>query len=459
MKRLLRLLSFVCALLACADLSHALTIPASEDGSSSGSRLSTAGNKSGFLSVDANRKAYVYFDLSEIPTKAVVRWAKLRLFLPLVRVKGSGVNVHAVTGEWNEALPSAEPAISPTPVGTIGPDKIATKRFVTVDVTSTVQDWITLKTPNEGFAFVSIPNANPALVSAINFASKEGSMGGLPAELDMDFEASAPQGPQGPKGDTGLTGTTGPQGPVGATGPQGIKGETGATGPLGPQGPQGLTGTTGPKGATGLDGKTILSGTIAPSSAVGNVGDFYLNTLSSAIYGPKTVSGWGSAMSLVGPQGPQGLAGSDGKATYSVLAAPPLPSASAFANTNVSGPPVSWDAYTQNVYIPPDCVNLTVKVDAAWGSEVWNGERRPYDLDVEYKFNDVLVHSFTAACRSYEVNHFTSEKTINVSQSLIGSGFSTFKITLTKKNYGSGNGGVVLKANPAICNVWLIQKP
>lgn len=196
MKRLLLLLWCLVIPFFSTSVSRALTIPASEDSSSFVSRLNTAGNKSGFLSVDASRKAYVYFDLSEIPATAVVRWAKLRLFLPLVRVKGSGVNVHTVTGEWNEALQSAEPAISSTPVGTIGAEKFAIKRFVTVDVTSTVQDWINLKTPNEGFAFVSIPNSTPALVSAISFASKEGIMGGLPAELDIEFkpetEASAP---------------------------------------------------------------------------------------------------------------------------------------------------------------------------------------------------------------------------------------------------------------------------
>ncbi len=141
--------------------------------------------------VDATHKAYVYFDLSEVPSTAVVRWAKLRVFLPAVRVKGSGVKVHTVTGEWNEALQSAEPAISATAAATITPDKLATKRFVTVDVTSTVQDWINLKTPNEGFAFVTIPNSNPSLVTAINFASKEGIMGGLPAELDIEFSPEA----------------------------------------------------------------------------------------------------------------------------------------------------------------------------------------------------------------------------------------------------------------------------
>jgi hypothetical protein len=90
------------ALIASGNLGHSLTIPASEDSSSSQNKLTTAGNRSGLLFVDANRKAYVSFALSEVPTSAVGRWAKLRLFLPLVRVKGSGVNVHTVTGEWTE---------------------------------------------------------------------------------------------------------------------------------------------------------------------------------------------------------------------------------------------------------------------------------------------------------------------------------------------------------------------
>jgi hypothetical protein len=353
MKRLLLLLCCLGALLVGASFSHALTIPASEDSFSFASRLSTTGNKSGVLSVDATRKAYVYFDLSEVPATAAVRWAKLRLFLPLVRVKGSGVNVHTVTGEWNEALQSAEPAISSTPVGTIGADKLASKRFVTVDVTSTVQDWINLKTPNEGFAFVSIPNATPTLVSAINFASKEGIIGGLPAELDIDFEPSGEVGMSvvlngttepslslgnvgdfyinasassiyGPKTASGWGSAASLIGKQGAPGIQGAKGDTGATGPSGPQGPIGLTGMQGPIGPQGLkgdtgvqglpgaSGKTIFSGTLAPTANSGGIGDFYLNTATLALYGPKTNEGWGTPKSLVGPAGPKGDTGTQG---------------------------------------------------------------------------------------------------------------------------------------------------
>ena len=43
-----------------------------------------------------------------------------------------------------------------------------------------------------------------------------------------------------------------------------------------------------------------------------SVGDFYIDTTFSAIYGPKTATGWGIATSLVGAQGPKGDKGDPG---------------------------------------------------------------------------------------------------------------------------------------------------
>jgi hypothetical protein len=140
-------------------------------------------------------------------------------------------------------------------------------------------------------------------------------------------------GPQGPVGVTGLagvkgdTGDVGPQGPIGITGPQGSKGNTGDTGPAGEQGLQGPIGLTGPQGgkgdmgevgpqgdagSSGLDGKTVLSGASAPLLTDGNEGDFFVDTSTNKIFGPKTESGWGIGVSLVGPQGPKGDAGDVG---------------------------------------------------------------------------------------------------------------------------------------------------
>jgi hypothetical protein len=146
---------------------------------------------------------------------------------------------------------------------------------------------------------------------------------------------TGPQGPQGAKGDTGATGATGATGPqgsiglTGATGTQGPKGDTGATGATGTQGPKGDIGATGPQGSVGpqgikgdkgdtgatgeagAPGKTILSGLAAPTTE-GTLGDYYLDTDDSLFYGPKTASGWGLGVSLIGLKGDEGDPGPQG---------------------------------------------------------------------------------------------------------------------------------------------------
>ena len=130
--------------------------------------------------------------------------------------------------------------------------------------------------------------------------------------------ATGPQGPAGATGPAGAIGATGPQGPVGltgATGPQGPAGATGPQGPTGATGPQGsagLTGATGPQGAPGTNGNGILNGGIAPTNNQGVDGDFFVNTSTNTIYGPKANGVWPSGVSLVGPQGPAGATGAAG---------------------------------------------------------------------------------------------------------------------------------------------------
>lgn len=65
-------------------------------------------------------------------------------------------------------------------------------------------------------------------------------------------------------------------------------------------------------GPAGADGKTILNGTAAPVGGLGTEGDFYLNTLTNRLYGPKTAGAWGAGVTLVGPQGATGTAGTNG---------------------------------------------------------------------------------------------------------------------------------------------------
>jgi len=80
----------------------------------------------------------------------------------------------------------------------------------------------------------------------------------------------------------------------------------------GPRGEKGDKGDPGTPGKPGL-GARIFSVTARPDDSVGAVGDYYIDTLQVALYGPKTAAGWPSdGISLRGAPGPQGLPGDPG---------------------------------------------------------------------------------------------------------------------------------------------------
>lgn len=58
---------------------------------------------------------------------------------------------------------------------------------------------------------------------------------------------------------------------------------------------------------------TILNGKGAPLNSIGINGDFYIDTRSLLIYGPKSKSKWPAPQNLQGPIGAAGASGSDGK--------------------------------------------------------------------------------------------------------------------------------------------------
>lgn len=146
--------------------------------------------------------------------------------------------------------------------------------------------------------------------------------------LDVDGEINlkvvAPVGPGGPQGSRGasvLYGFGPPLSSVGENGDfyidtdvfalHGLKAN--GTWPSGVSlvGPQGSPGSTGEPGS---DGRTVLNGTEPPDSSMGSNGDFYIDTFSYDLYGPKASGLWPSGVSLVGPQGIQGQSGPEGTA-------------------------------------------------------------------------------------------------------------------------------------------------
>ncbi|MDY0049711.1 MAG: tail fiber protein [Halothiobacillaceae bacterium] len=124
-----------------------------------------------------------------------------------------------------------------------------------------------------------------------------------------------PQGPAGAQGPQGVAGAQGPAGPQGATGASGPQGVPGMAGPQGPEGAAGAAGSPGAQGAQGAQGSTgagVLSGNVDPQATDGREGDFYLNTLTSTLFGPKLSGNWGVGVPLIGPQGAQGNQGPQG---------------------------------------------------------------------------------------------------------------------------------------------------
>ena len=110
-----------------------------------------------------------------------------------------------------------------------------------------------------------------------------------------------------------LVGSTGATGATGAAGQNGATGATGATGAAGQNGATGATGAAGQNGATGAagsDGRTILNAARAPLASDGEDGDFYIDTTSNIFYGPKTAGAWGAGIVLQGATGATGAAGS-----------------------------------------------------------------------------------------------------------------------------------------------------
>lgn len=145
-------------------------------------------------------------------------------------------------------------------------------------------------------------------------------------------------GPEGPAGQPGTGGTDGATILAGAGQPQAIDGVAGdfyfdiasatlygprtasgwptsgiaLAGPKGDQGDQGDPGQPGSPGHAGDPGKSVLGGTGAPDNAIGVDGDFYLDTGSTTLYGPKANAAWPAGVSLQGLQGQPGDRGADG---------------------------------------------------------------------------------------------------------------------------------------------------
>jgi hypothetical protein len=152
----------------------------------------------------------------------------------------------------------------------------------------------------------------------------------------------------------------------GTPGPKGDKGDTGATGL---QGIQGATGATGATGVAGADGKTVSNGTSKPVSGTGVNGDFYINTATNTLFGPKANGAWPSGVSLVGPTGATGAQGIQG--ATGATGVPGVAGADGKTVRNGTSDPVSGTGVDGDFYINTAANTLFgPKANGAWPSGV-----------------------------------------------------------------------------------------
>ncbi|NCT99815.1 MAG: collagen-like protein [Comamonadaceae bacterium] len=87
-----------------------------------------------------------------------------------------------------------------------------------------------------------------------------------------------------------------------------------------------IGGAPGADGQDGRDGSRIYRGTGAPSNALGQDGDFYLDDATATLLGPKVAGAWPpTGLSLAGPAGPAGANGQDGQNGQNGAAGPQGP--------------------------------------------------------------------------------------------------------------------------------------
>ena len=170
--------------------SRAATLPAEEDTGSTTGRITASVGKAVALPVNAGCKAYIFFDLRDVSAAHAdeIKAARLRLYLPAIWSQGRGLDVFKVTSPWDEALSSYEPTLAPMAVAHFPAATLGRKRFVSVDVTNTVREWVKNPESNEGFAIgASQPNSARVLIG-----TKEGSASGYPAQLEVDLNSTDP---------------------------------------------------------------------------------------------------------------------------------------------------------------------------------------------------------------------------------------------------------------------------
>ena len=271
-------LCLIGVLVAATPLAYGQTLSPSQDAHVSTAYPSLNFGGATFLQVgqttgSGTTKSFILFDLSALPAgTAVTSISKANLVLWVNRVGTAGtIKISQVGSAWTETgLTSANAPASGTLIAS--PTITSGSTFVTVDLTSTFQSWLTTPASNLGIVVEGSGS------TAIFLDSKESVTTSHQPLLQI-----VQSGPAGQTGATGITGAQGTTGATGATGSTGGNGSTGATGATGSTGGNGTTGATGATGSTGSNGSTGATGATGSTGATGATGSNGSNGSTGAI--------------------------------------------------------------------------------------------------------------------------------------------------------------------------------
>jgi hypothetical protein len=326
-----RILSAACALLlAAASVAHASPVTLTADASVNSAHPTANYGTLANLFVNGNAATFIQYDLSSLPAGLApnqVAKATLTIFVNRVNT-GGAVSLSPVLTSWTE---SAVTYASQPTLGNAATSFTAANagQYVTLDVTSIVQGWISLPASNFGLALTSS-------AASLQLDSKENDETAHAPVLDVTITstgatgATGAQGPQGIQGIQGLIGATGAQGnnglagANGAAGPQGLQGATGVTGVAGAVGPSGAVGAVGATGIQGLQGVTGpqgATGAVGAAGQIGATGSTGANGI-AGVAGPAGATGVTGANGIAGVAGPAGATGVTGANGIAGVAGP-----------------------------------------------------------------------------------------------------------------------------------------
>ncbi len=314
---------------------HAVIAPLSADSFTASNLPTTNYGTAPSLKVNSTSKAFFRFDLSALPVTTLssdVTKATIFVWVNGINTVGA-LEISPATSAWTESgltyntLPGLGlPEATVIPINQVG-------GYIAVDITAQVKSWVTTAPGGNYGLVIDVDPGSPT--TSILIDSKENTLTGHAAFIDIALAGTGAAGPTGATGGVGATGAQGPQGvtgvagPTGATGANGVAGITGpagatgangtngATGATGAQGPQGLTGVAGPTGATGVAGPAGATGVTGPAGATGANGTNGATGSTgpagaTGVAGPTGATGANGAAGVTGPVGATGTNGTNG---------------------------------------------------------------------------------------------------------------------------------------------------